>query len=246
MKKYFVFYIMAMSIAFISCGQNPMKVDVMSKNDFEILRAEALKDAVTITTPGAKPVFMRFYEDSVTGENKVDINVTPNSPNWHLTSADATWRMSSNSGTTAENFGTGGNGRGGVKVYKGVAFDDIKSINHTGGLVGDWREDQELETSMGLQSVNYYLNRGANNPATANAKNPSETYLFNLRIEFMGPGGVLYEAGYNYIFIVKDGAGDNYMKIQPIEISTDGVDMTFDNRVYMFKFEIADASGNFN
>ena len=229
-KKYYLYIIMAMFIMLISCGQNPMNADVITKADFDtIVDREGI---ITVLAPSKKAIYMKFTEDGV----KTD--VAANSKDWHISSADATWRFSSNSGTTASKLGSAG--KGGVKVYKNVDFDSITSINHIEGLLGDWKEDALYNYSDGQmvnQSLNYYLTKTLKNSTDTTS---SETYLFFFLMTGMG-----YVTGIDYIFIVKDGNGDNYVKIQPVGIETDGSGMSFDNRKYMFKYKMSDSSGNF-
>lgn len=198
---------------------------------------EAEVHELTVTAAKGKPVFMRFSE-GVTAEDSV--NVQGDSKDWHISAEDATWRFSSNSGTRAEALVSGGTG--GVKVYKNVKFEDVTSIDHEGG--GDWVTDKAYTwTSSGLtknSNLNYLFTNGLKD-----GESTSDTYLFRFFLNLQTFKGE-YPAG-DFIFVIKDGTGGNYVKVQPIELTTDGEDGSseFENRIYKFKYIMADEDGNF-
>ncbi|MFI3257653.1 MAG: hypothetical protein R3Y36_05085, partial [Spirochaetales bacterium] len=228
MKKYYI-YICLLAIIFAMSCENPMYEDVITQTEYDaIIEREGI---VTVYAPSAQAVYLQFTENGVE-------QVSASSKDWHIYSPDTTWRFGSNSGTTATAVGSGGTG--GVKVFKGVNFYDITSINHTNGQITDLGSDFAVDEtydynsgSMTNLNLNYYLTKSLYNTTTTT---PSETYLFWFDMASM-TSGTGYLAGTDYIFIIKDGNGGNYVKIQPVQITTDGSGMSFDNRVYLFIYE---------
>lgn len=239
-KRLTLIFMASMFSLLLSCSENPMNSGLISSEEFAKIQSEKLKGTLTVWAPSAKPVFIKF-ENNLTTEKVT--NVQSDTKNWHISSYDATWRFGANSGTTAAAYGSGGDGE--VKVYElaeGETFNDIKSINHQGFSAG--HKDQVFEVNGNNQNLNYALTEGIKNGTETVA---SPTYLFKFNMSGMGTGGPLYEAGSKFIFLISDGNGENWVKLQPIEITTDNPgSMSFTERKYVFKYAMADADGNFN
>lgn len=219
-----------------------MYEDVVTQEEFEAIQKEKLgKGLTTVNAPKGEPVYIQFKMGGAV------VIEDASSKNWHISSNDASWRFSSNSGTTSTAANSGGNG--GVKVFKGVRFNDIKNINHTVGLVNSiWEIDKLWNYNSSVSggnindlSLNYYLTKNLNKKDYTQL---SETYLFDFNGKNMESGNA-YVAGTDYIYLIKDGNGNNYVKVQAIEIRTDGSGMSYDNRVYVFNYQLADGDGNF-
>ncbi len=176
MKKYFIYmFCTALLILGVSCGTNPMYDDVISQEDYDaIIEQEGI---VTVYAPAAQLVYIQFKD----GEVLVDVEGSSDS--WHLYSPDTTWRIGSNSGTTAD--ATGSSGLGGVKVYTGLGFYDITSVDYTDGLINTteamstanvtytdgWAIDDVYDYSEGTMldlNLNYYLTKSLYNNDTRN------------------------------------------------------------------------------
>ncbi len=290
-----IFFILVLVNFIFSCV-NPAYEGVISPAEYEEVKLDRLKGLVFPTAPRGNPSCIQFTKEGFT------IVEDKSSKDWHLYTVDASWRFSSNSGSTGVYLRS--HGLGGVKVFKDVTFDSIKSISHTEGLVGgdpnyweidyywdyagfatfnhltlnayltgnvvscqshspDFLEDPSLQEFIELQHEErhpgtdfcdccpYHLLDEYSDGVHASAEHwntatdsRSETYLFEFEGTQMS-SGLAYQAGSQFIFIVKDGNGKNYVKLQPIEIGTDGEGMTYENRVYTFKYEMATEDGNF-
>jgi len=209
-----------------------MKAGTISEEEFEAIRAKKLQGEITIWTMKGEPVFIRFA-DGVSADDMT--NISASSKEWHIHAFDATWRFSANCGTSATEHATGGTG--GVKVYTGVSFDDVTSVDYAGG--SDWHIDEDYDYGGGRANLNYALTKGVGNPE-------SDTFLFWFDSALMGSGENAYKAGSDFVFVIKDGTGGNHVKVQPVEISTDNPgEMSFTKRKYVFKYAMADDDGNF-
>lgn len=245
MKKYYIYILSLLVLCTLIACENPAYKDVLTEDEFKDTMFEQLGGlAGIVTTPARTPVCITFTEDAIEwSTERVDIQKNT----WHLYAYDATWRFGSNSGTTATAEGSGGTG--GVKVYKGVNFEDVTSINHTTGLVnadGNWETDKKWDydgTALFEDlNLNYYLTDDLKTPN--NIGSPSSgTYLFDFTGDMSS--GSFYTAGTEFVFLIQAGTGGDWVKVQPISMETDGEGMTFNNRVYIFKYEMADSNGDF-
>ncbi len=243
-KIFSIFAIMAFVLSIgISCGTNPMYNDVITESEYDAIIA---REGITVLyAPAGEPIFMKFTESGIESADG-------SSTDWHIGSADTSWRMFSNSGTTAVEYSS--NGTGGVKVYKDINFYDVTSINQEGSVVvngldgNGWKIDEVYDydkdgSAQQLDlSLNYLLTKNVQNTTDTTA---SETcmYWFNMSGMMSGTG---YNACPEYVFIVKDGTGGNYVKLQAVKITTDGSGMSYDNRIYYMKYQMANADGSFD
>lgn len=210
---------------------NPMYDDVISREEFKAIREEQLGGTVELWSDKDSPMFVRFGQ-GLTPEEMT--NVEAASDAWHIHAFNSTWRFASNSGTSGTEHGTSGNGH--VRVYTGMQFEDVVSIDHPGGSA--WYTDEYFDYGGGSANLNYALTKGVGSPA-------SETFLFWFDSSQMGSSSA-YQAGSEFVFVIRDGSGDNYVKLQPIEIATDNPgSMSFTKRKYVFKYTMADGDGNF-
>lgn len=242
MKK-IIFLATLCSLLLFSCN-NSVYDDLVTREEFENVRSKLLKGLEKVEAEKGSPLYLQFTQNGI---KKID---TASSNDWHISSSDVSWRISSNSGTTAT-------AKGGVIAFKDVPFDNIRKIKESSGSVTvsdnelqpltpmntTWEVDKkwtysegEMDAMDGL-SLNYYLT----DRLTGNGKEESGTFLFSFQM-----AGMKYFGGEDCVFIVKDGSGGNYIKLQGVEITTDNPgSMSFTKRVYYFRYEVADADGEF-